>query len=68
MSEPQRTILEAVTRLRLSEATLVTSGRPNRGRLDGLLTQLARLLAAVSDALTHAYFTHAQSSHQLTEP
>jgi len=65
LTEPQRTILEATTRLRLAETTLLGDDRP--ARLDGLLTQLVRQLAAVSDALTHAYFTHAQASHQLTD-
>jgi uncharacterized circularly permuted ATP-grasp superfamily protein/uncharacterized alpha-E superfamily protein len=68
LSEPQRLILEAVTRLRLAEGVLVRRDRPARGRVDGLLTQIGRLLAELSDALTSGYFTHVQAPHQLGEP
>jgi uncharacterized circularly permuted ATP-grasp superfamily protein/uncharacterized alpha-E superfamily protein len=71
-TEPYRTpeerlILEALTQLRLADMEKLAQPAENQVRkdLEQLLAQLERLLPALSDAITHGYFSHAEQPRQL---
>jgi uncharacterized circularly permuted ATP-grasp superfamily protein/uncharacterized alpha-E superfamily protein len=69
-SAAHRLTLAAVAQLRLFDVATLTSSaaddfRADSAGLDALLTQLASLLAHLSDELTRRYFSHAEPPHQL---
>ncbi len=69
LSEEERLVLEAHTRLRLLDPmALAEEGEGKVGRrreLDRLLGDMRQALMATSEALTRTYFSHAQASSQL---
>ncbi len=75
LSRESRAILEALTLLKLADTDVlarIENGSGLRQHLDQNLSKLSTLLSETSDALTHAYFAHAQGPYQLvntqTEP
>ncbi len=66
-SQEERLSLEALTLLRLADIkTLAQPSKDNfRTELDQLLARLGHLLPALSDALTSAYFSHAEQPQHL---
>ncbi len=65
----ERLILEASTRLRLSDtATLCRQEPPGQAypHLAALLNDMRRLMEQTSEAISHAYFIHTPKLHQLT--
>ncbi len=66
-SQQERLSLEALTLLRLTDVkTLVQPSKDNfRTELDQLLARLGHLLPILSDALTSAYFSHAEQPQHL---
>jgi uncharacterized circularly permuted ATP-grasp superfamily protein/uncharacterized alpha-E superfamily protein len=68
LSEEERLLLQAFTRLRLSNTTALAQPLTQfalRHTLDELMAELALLLSQISDVLTRTYFTHAQTPQQL---
>ncbi|MDA0710558.1 MAG: alpha-E domain-containing protein [bacterium] len=69
LSEAERLMLDASTRLRLSEPELLTqvdSGSGHYEALDQLLAALETRLLQTSRVLTQDYFSHARSIQQLS--
>ncbi len=69
LSADERCILEAYSKLRLSESSLLSKLNEDEGiyeNLERLLASQADSLWQLSDAITAAYFSHAQPPHQLT--
>ncbi|MGD8267128.1 MAG: circularly permuted type 2 ATP-grasp protein [Desulfobacterales bacterium] len=65
----ERLILEASTRLRLSDTeSLCRQASPDDGypHLASLLKDMRRLMEQASEAISHAYFIHTPKLHQLT--
>ncbi len=60
LSEVERLVLDASTRLRLSEPSALA-----RRDLDSLLTDLETRLRKISEMLSHTYFSHARDTRQL---
>ncbi len=68
LSEEERLILEASTRLRLidtADLSATNGDRYTRQNLDDFLADLAGLLSQLSPILTQSYFTHVRVPHQL---
>lgn len=68
LSEEERVLLEASSRLHLSNLTALAQVAPGTTRyqeLDELLAHLGQLLAQTSNILTQTYFSHAQGPQQL---
>ncbi len=69
LSEEERLVLAAHTRLRLIDPVALAEGgedrRDKRRELDNLLADMRQALMATSEALTRTYFSHAQVSSQL---
>ncbi len=68
MSEEERTVLDASTRLRLSELDELAAANPVtqiRPQLDLLLGDVGQLLTDTSITLNNYYFTHAQTPRSL---
>jgi uncharacterized circularly permuted ATP-grasp superfamily protein/uncharacterized alpha-E superfamily protein len=67
LSDEQRSILEAVSQLRLSDtASLVEVAATSVNReLDQRLARVVNLLGRASDSLTKAYFSHVEGPQQL---
>lgn len=69
-NQEQRLALEGLTRLRLAspEELLQTDDtQVFRTHLDQLLVRLSHILPALSDALTHSYFSHVEQPRQLVK-
>jgi uncharacterized alpha-E superfamily protein len=66
-SPEQRLILSALTAARLADADRLAAvdDQGRRGALEELLNDTARALPAVSDAITHTYLSHLQTSRHL---
>ncbi|MEZ4676001.1 MAG: alpha-E domain-containing protein [Caldilineaceae bacterium] len=67
LSEEERLLLQAFTRLRLSNTTALAQPLSQfalRHTLDELMAELGLLLNQVSDVVTRTYFTHAQTPQQ----
>ncbi len=68
LSKEERLLLQAFTRLRLSNTTALAQPLSQfalRHTLDELMAELSLLLNQVSDVVTRTYFTHAQTPQQL---
>ncbi|HRW10104.1 MAG TPA: circularly permuted type 2 ATP-grasp protein, partial [Caldilineaceae bacterium] len=68
LSEEERLLLQAFTRLRLSNTTALAQPLNQfalRHTLDELMAEFTLLLSQVSDVLTRTYFTHSQTPQQL---
>jgi uncharacterized circularly permuted ATP-grasp superfamily protein/uncharacterized alpha-E superfamily protein len=68
LSEEERLIQKAVTRLRLANTALlarVVEKSDSRQRLDGLLSSLEVLLTRIAESLSRTYFSHTPESRQL---
>ncbi|AMV72744.1 hypothetical protein DBW_2407 [Desulfuromonas sp. DDH964] len=67
MQEDERLVLEAFTRVRLANVTRLATAAESDifADLDDLLDGVTSLLAKLSDALTRAYFSHAQGPRLL---
>jgi uncharacterized circularly permuted ATP-grasp superfamily protein/uncharacterized alpha-E superfamily protein len=67
-SPEQRLMLSSLTELRLAEADQLAEADESgeRPRLQELLDRLSQNLPALSDALTHAYLSHLQTSRHLS--
>jgi len=66
LSEDQRLIIEAYTKLRLTDAAELSQYGHDDGiykNLDNLLDSTTELLWKLSDAISQAYFSHVQSSN-----
>ncbi len=67
LSEEERLLLQAFTRLRLSNTVALAQPLSQfalRHTLDELMAELALLLNQMSDVVTRTYFTHAQTPQQ----
>ncbi|MEM7347174.1 MAG: circularly permuted type 2 ATP-grasp protein, partial [Chloroflexota bacterium] len=65
LSEEERLVLDASTRLHLVDTDLLTvSKNETRGTLDDFLAELFLLLGQLSPILTQNYFTHVQVPYQ----
>ena len=66
MSEEERLVLEAHTRLRLLDPQQMAGAEENRvgkrRELDKLLADMEKALLATSETLTRTYFSHVLSS------
>ncbi len=68
ISEEERLILDAYTRVRLAEPARLAPAADEAGvygELDELLSTVTQLLWQLSEALTQTYFSHAQGPHLL---
>lgn len=69
LSEEERLVLEAHTRLRLIDPAQMAAVDENkvgkRRELDKLLADMGKALTATSETLTRTYFSHSQTSSQL---
>jgi uncharacterized alpha-E superfamily protein len=67
MSPAQRLALTAMNSLRLAEVNVLSEvdGEGHRPSLATLLTRLLSDLPALSDAITHHYLSHAETSRHL---
>lgn len=68
LSEEERLILQAFTRLRLSDTVALAQPLNQfalRHTLDELMAELSLLLSQLSDVVTRTYFTHAQTQQLL---
>lgn len=68
LGDEERLILEAATRLRLSDTTGLTqidNGSFLHKNLDEFMSYLANLLSHLSNIITEHYFTHTRVPHQL---
>ena len=67
LSEEERIVLDVSTRLRLSDLEALSQNNGARYlALDQLLAHLENQLKNTSNVITHAYFSHARSTRQLT--
>ena len=67
ISQEERLLLEAYTRLHLADTAQLAQVSPDSGlchELDHLLSDLTALLSQLSNVLTQHYFTHVQPPRQ----
>lgn len=67
-SEEERCVLEAFSRVRLSDVKLLTEKNDpdHHPHLERMLKKVADLLAAAAESISKTYFAHVQESRQLT--
>lgn len=68
LSDEERLILEATTRLRLSDTAVLTQTVGDtflRNNLDDFMAYLSNLLSHLSNSITEHYFTHTRAPHRI---